>query len=113
MTTGKEVWHLPVRHADDSRAEVACAAFSPDGRALAVGLYGSGEIRVYEHATGQERRRFPGHRDAALCLAFSPDGRTLASGSADGTALLWDLWGLKDAPRQAEVAALWEQLAST
>jgi WD40 repeat protein len=32
-----------------------------------------------------------GHAEAVTTVAFSPDGHTAASGSADGTARLWDL----------------------
>jgi WD40 repeat protein len=67
-------------------------AFSPNGRTLATGAY-DGSVRLWEVATGKERRRFVGHRAFVSGLAFSPDGRVLASGSWDTTVLLWDLTG--------------------
>jgi WD40 repeat protein len=39
---------------------------------------------------------FLGHGDAVRAAAFSSDGRHLATGSADGTARLWDLAALQD-----------------
>jgi len=35
--------------------------------------------------------RFEGHRGAITALRFSTDGRTLISGSADSTALVWEV----------------------
>jgi hypothetical protein len=61
---------------------------------------------------------FLGHRGFINSLAFAPDGRTLASGSADSTALLWDLTGrlkggrlttVKLSPRR--LAAAWDDLS--
>jgi hypothetical protein len=69
-------------------------------------------------ATGKERQRFVGHRDAVSRVAFSPDGRALATGSWDTTALLWDVFGLLGqgaSPRtdrsENELDRLWTQLA--
>jgi WD40 repeat protein len=36
-----------------------------------------------------------GSRSRVVTIAFSHDGRRLASGGIDGTALVWDLSGLK------------------
>jgi WD40 repeat protein len=35
--------------------------------------------------------RLRGHTDSVRAVAYSPDGQSLASGSADGTAVLWEL----------------------
>jgi WD40 repeat protein len=90
------------------------AAFSPDGRAIAVELNG-GQIDVWEVASGQKRLSFnaqakpdPSRVNGGIAvggrlvvsnpvtLAFSPDGRLLAQ--ADGnTARLWDLYTGKEA----------------
>src|SRR5207237_9567232 len=65
-------------------------SFSPDGRMLAAG-YEDFSVRLWEVASGQERSRFEGHRNAVLNVAFSPDGRLRASGSADRTVLVWEV----------------------
>ncbi len=93
-----------------------CPVFSPDSRMLATGDL-NGTPRLWEVATGKERRAFHGHRGAIQALAFSPDGRMLASGSADTTALLWDVTGRAAAESSgavpaARLASLWRDLAS-
>jgi WD40 repeat protein len=50
---------------------------------------------VWETATGKLLGRFDGSRSRVVTIAFSPDSRRLASGGTDGTALIWDLLGLK------------------
>src|SRR5262249_18442419 len=40
---------------------------------------------------GQQAVRLAGHKDTVFGLAVSADGATLASGSADQTAIIWDL----------------------
>lgn len=63
---------------------VAAAAFSPDGRFLAVG--GSGDLDLWEVHTGKKRT----HGTHPTAIAFSPDGRFLAAGTGK-TILLWDV----------------------
>jgi WD40 repeat protein len=69
-----------------------CLRFSSDGKMLVCGSH-EGPVHVWEVATGEERERFEGHAGSVSSIAFAPDGRTLASGSADTTALVWDLMG--------------------
>jgi WD40 repeat protein len=90
-------------------AMIRYAAFSPDGRAIAVELNG-GQVEVWEVASGQKRLTLnaqakpePSRVNGGIAvggrlvvanpstLAFAPDGRLLAQ--ADGnTARLWDLY---------------------
>lgn len=67
---------------------VRCAAFSPDGKTLAVSMGpGSDEgIRFLDVATGKVLHSLDGH---ATQLAFSPDGKTLA-GYAQGRVTFWE-----------------------
>jgi WD40 repeat protein len=65
-------------------------AFSRDGRLLAS----AGEdrtVRLWDLATGSERRRLEGHSDEVLCVVFTPDGRQVLTGSRDRTVRLWDV----------------------
>src|SRR5262249_2262699 len=65
------------------------AVFSPDGKLLATGSR-DGRVKVWDVATGQERRTLTGHSHAVKSVAWSPDGRRFASASNDGTVRLWE-----------------------
>ena len=65
-------------------------AFSPDGRLIVSGSYNS-TVRVWDAATGAERRVLKGHSSEVNAIAFSPDGRLIVSGSGDITVRVWDV----------------------
>ncbi len=77
---------------------VRCLCFSPDGKALAAGLWksgggtGGGTLRLWDVAGGQERCAFD-VRETLTGVAFSPDGKVLACGNGyrqDAFVTLWD-----------------------
>jgi WD40 repeat protein len=93
---------------------VVSAAFSPDGKILAL----AGEdIGLWETATGKEIRRLKGHRDGISSVAFTADGKALVSASRDNTVLVWQTLALDGARRkntrlsERELLALWSDLA--
>jgi WD40 repeat protein len=67
---------------------VTCLTFSPDGQALVGGTF-QGSLRLWDPATGKERRRWPA-RSGVTAVAFSRDGKTLASAGRDDSLQLWD-----------------------
>lgn len=69
------------------------AAFSPDGKLLAVGKAGEvdGNAKVYllDLATGKKLREMNGHQYGVTGLAFHPAGEMLASCGRDTLLRLW------------------------
>jgi WD40 repeat protein len=67
-------------------------AVSRDGKSVAVGADG-GQVTVVRSSAPDPKYRLvlPGHRRAVRALAFTPGGDRLISGSADGTARVWDV----------------------
>jgi WD40 repeat protein len=78
--------------------------FSPDNKTLATAsrdtevmrgntLIGpdKGSTRLWDVATGRERKRFPVSALDVKSLAISPDGRLLAAAVTDGTVRIYDL----------------------
>jgi WD40 repeat protein len=64
-------------------------AFSPDGRLLAAA--NRSRVVCVWNAAGKEVARFVGHQGPVHTVAFTPDGRGLITGSADTTALTWEV----------------------
>jgi RNA polymerase sigma factor (sigma-70 family) len=89
---GKERRRLPALDGKAWRHDLAflALAFTPDGRALALGQ-AHGVVRLREVATGKEVRSFE-HKidDWVDVIAFSPDGKTLAS-ACGREVRLWDV----------------------
>jgi WD40 repeat protein len=73
-----------------TRSGLGSAAFSPDGRLVAVP--DGNTVVVRDTNTGErEDRIFQGHSDAVRSAAFSPDGRRIVTASDDRTARVWDV----------------------
>jgi WD40 repeat protein len=84
------------------------AAFSPDGRWLAVG--GSEGVRVVDWSAGRTQARFLESKSDVTALAFSPDGRRLVcAGVNEGKGQLWDYAGWDETPASAN--PLWSSPA--
>jgi len=69
---------------------VISVAFSPDGQQLATSDT-SGEIHLWQIATGKQLLICSGHAHWTWALAFSPDGEFLASASDDYLVKLWEV----------------------
>jgi WD40 repeat protein len=68
-----------------------CAlALAPDGGTLALATGFANFIQLFHLPEGRLFRCLHGHRNVICDLAFSADGGRHASGSADGTARVWD-----------------------
>jgi WD40 repeat protein len=97
--TGKELHKLRA----EGTIGATVAAFSPDGKQLAVVNAGGGVV-LWDPAAGKELRRLAGRRNLNAFVAYSPDGKTLAAGSLDGAVQTWDVasgkrLGLYEVPR--------------
>lgn len=66
------------------------AALSPDGTLVATGD-SSGNILLWETATGNLLATMPGHQVGVPVLQFSPDGTLLATGDRNGEVRIWDV----------------------
>ena len=82
--------HSEKSHAQAGRMFLAAAAFSPDSRTLAMASE-SGNLHLWNVASGKVLATLKGHSNEAKTVVFSPDGRTLVSASSDQTVRLWNV----------------------
>jgi RNA polymerase sigma factor (sigma-70 family) len=68
---------------------IPALAFSPDSRVLATAAWKT--VHLLDADTGNLLGKLDGHDGAVSSLAFTPDGKRLISGSADTTALVWNV----------------------
>ncbi|HKB40780.1 MAG TPA: WD40 repeat domain-containing protein, partial [Gemmataceae bacterium] len=70
--------------------------FAPDGRTVLTSRQNDPALRLWEVASGKERRQLQqpelvtGSNGALIAAAFSPTGRVLACSRLDGTVELWE-----------------------
>jgi WD40 repeat protein len=73
LATGHEVQRI-----ESVAANVAFAAFSPDGRLAVTGGYNE-DLRLWDMTSGQVAQRFPERVDSTGPVAFSPDSRFIVT----------------------------------
>jgi WD40 repeat protein len=69
---------------------ITCLAYSPDGKRLAGGTYGT-RVVLWDTVTGKQVHVLPGRGSAVTAVAFSPDGKELASAGGDKEIRLWEV----------------------
>ncbi|KAB1220216.1 Protein ROOT INITIATION DEFECTIVE 3 [Morella rubra] len=68
----------------------------------------SGDIFLWEVASGRQLKKWHAHYRAVTCLVFSDDDSLLISGSEDGSVRVWSLFMIFDDIRQKEANHLYE-----
>jgi WD40 repeat protein/DNA-binding SARP family transcriptional activator len=65
--------------------------WSPDGRSIAASANDDPTVRIWDAKTGKPRVTLAGHTGRIVATDWSPDSARLVTGSADGTAKLWEI----------------------
>jgi WD40 repeat protein len=81
-------WNLPARLRGHNQ-EVWGLAFAPGGRTLASAS-DDHTIKLWDVATGRERKPLKGHGSLVTAVVYSPDGKLIASAGYDQTVRLWE-----------------------
>ena len=72
---------------DDGRG--VALSLSPDGATLAAGS-STGEVKLWDLASGTVRHVLSGHEDEVWRALWTPDGESLVTVAADGEVVVWD-----------------------
>jgi WD40 repeat protein len=92
--SGAALWDLATRSKlgqlglTNSSSQDLSAAYSPDGKILAIGD-DEGNVVLWDTATRTQLAQIS-DGSTVDSLAFSPDGKTLVAGDYDGNVVLWD-----------------------
>lgn len=85
--TGKALWGVKAH-----KGTVAAMALHPGGKRVATGaLCKSGNVRIWDVATGQMTADLKGLDFHVRAVKFSTDGNRLAAGDNKGRCVVWDL----------------------
>jgi RNA polymerase sigma factor (sigma-70 family) len=82
---------------DDASENASSVAFSPAGRYVAAS-HASPGFEVWDVYAGKPAQGFGKHQGSITSLIFSADGKRIFSGSADTTAMAWDVSNLPAVP---------------
>ncbi len=88
VSEGKLAWELALQVPHGWY--INTAAFSEDGRRVAVGMH-NGPFLLFDSHTGQTLSRQWTYEGTLMQLALSPDGEWLAVGYANGRAKIWQV----------------------
>lgn len=79
-----------VRQFERQPGPIHAIAFSPDGKAIAVGGMG-GEVRVYNADDGNRLATLKGHDGAVFAIAYHPTKNQICTGGFDGKLRIFDV----------------------
>lgn len=92
-TTGQVVRDLATTLTKESKEYVAAAAYSTDGKVLALGqggeTGGNGKIYLLETSSGKKLREMTGHQNGVTDLHFTADGKYVLSSGRDTLVKVW------------------------
>nr|XP_043606063.1 protein ROOT INITIATION DEFECTIVE 3 [Erigeron canadensis] len=101
-------WNKPQVEVKSFPAEAISPLASNSDGTYIVGGGLSGEIYLWEVATGRLLKKWHAHYRGVTCLVFSEDQSLLISGAEDGSVRVWSLLMIFDEERQQRAGHLYE-----